>query len=80
MVVLAALLLLMAMSVAWCIQLTLIAVRGEIRFMETNAGILYAEIAATVLIVFFAVAVFVAQYRRLSEKRGSDDRKQDSRA
>ncbi len=78
--VLAAQLLLIAMAVAWCVQLTLIAVRGEICFIETNAVILYGEIAATVLVVVFAVFVFVMQYRRLTEKRASDDKRQDSRA
>lgn len=76
-VVLAAQLLLIAMSVAWCVQLTLIAVLGEISFTETNAGILYAEIAATVLVTLFAVLVFVIQYRRLNEKRAGDRRRQD---
>lgn len=77
MLVLAAQLLLIAMAVAWCVQLTLIAVWGEVRFMETNTGILYAEIAATVLVVVFAVVVFVMQYRRLAEKRASDRRQQE---
>jgi hypothetical protein len=58
------------MAVAWCVQLTLIAVRGEICLTETNAIILYGEIA-TVLVV-----VFVMQYRRLTEKR-INDRRQD---
>jgi hypothetical protein len=74
--VLAAQLLLIAMAVAWCVQLTLIAVRGEICFMETNAVILYGEIAATALIGVFAIIVFVMQYRRLTEKR-ANDRRQD---
>jgi len=74
MVVLAAQLLLIAMSIAWCVQLTLIAFQGEICLTETNAGILYGEIAATVLIALFAVLVFVIQYRRLTENRISDSR------
>ena len=73
-VVLAAQLLLLAMAVAWCVQLTLIAVRGQICFEETNAAILYGEIAGMVLIALFAVVVFVIQYRRLTEKRASDER------
>jgi len=74
-VVLAAQLLLIAMATAWCVQLTLIAVRGEICFTETNAVILYGEIAATLLVGVFAVGVFVMQYRRLTEKRISDRRR-----
>ena len=72
--------LLIAMAVAWCVQLTLIAVWGEICFSEPNAVILYGEIAATVLVAVFAVLVFVMQYRGLTEKRASDDRQQDRRA
>jgi hypothetical protein len=67
------------MTVAWCVQLTLIAVRGQICFAETNAAILYGEIVAVVLIGVFAVAVFVMQYRRLTEKRASDNRQDDRR-
>ena len=76
-VVLAAQLLLLAMAVAWCVQLTLIALRGRICFEETNSLILYGEIAGVVLIAVFALAVFVVQYRRLAEKRASDDRQQE---
>jgi len=73
-VVLAAQLLLIAMAVAWCVQLTLIAVHGRICFEETNDAILYGEIAGVALIAVFALAVFVVQYRRLTEKRASDER------
>ena len=59
MVVLAAQLLLIAMAVAWCVQLTLIAVHGQICFTETNAAILYGEIAGVALIAVFALVVFV---------------------
>ena len=78
-VVLAAQLLLVAMAVAWCVQLTLIAVRGQICFTETNATILYGEIALVALIALFAIAVFALQYRRLNEKRASDGRQDDRR-
>jgi hypothetical protein len=74
MVVLAAQVLLIAMSTAWCVQLTLIAVHGRICFEETNDAILYGEIAGVALIAVFALAVFVVQYRRLTEKRASDER------
>jgi len=74
-VVLAAQVLLIAMAVAWCVQLTLIAVCGEICFTETNPVILYGEIAGTALIVVFAIVVFVMQYRRLNEKRDGDRRR-----
>ena len=61
------------MAIAWCVQLTPIAVRGEICFTETNVVILYGEIA-TVLVV-----VFVMQYRRLTEKRINDRRQDEPR-
>lgn len=77
--VLAAQVLLLAMAVAWCVQLTLIAVHGQICFEEGNAAILYGEIAVVTLIALFAVAVFVIQYRRLGEKRSSEDRRQERR-
>jgi hypothetical protein len=67
------------MAVAWCVQLTLIAVRGQICFSETNGAILYAEIAGMALIALFAVVVFVMQYRRLAEKRTGDGRQQERR-
>lgn len=73
-VVLAAQLLLLAMAVAWLVQFTLIAVRGQICFAENNAAILFAEIAIVALIALFAVAVFIMQYRRLAEKRSGDTR------
>ena len=78
-VVLAAQLLLLAMAVAWCVQLTLIAVHGRICFEETNHAILYGEIAGVALIAVFALAVFAVQYRRLAEKRASDDRQEERR-
>ncbi len=58
-------LLLVALAVAWCIHMILIAKNGQIYFVEPNAVILYAEIAATVFIAFFAITVFVVQYRKL---------------
>ncbi|MDM8000971.1 MAG: hypothetical protein QUS33_13545 [Dehalococcoidia bacterium] len=56
-------------------QLSLIAVRGEICFTETNTVVLYSEIGVTAIVVIFAIVVFVMQYRRLNEKRASDGRR-----
>jgi hypothetical protein len=75
--VLATQLLLMAMAIGWCVQLTLIAVRDQVCFAETNVAILYGEIAGVALIAVFAVTVFIMQYRRLIEKRASDSRQDD---
>jgi membrane protein implicated in regulation of membrane protease activity len=77
-VVLAAQVLLLAMSVAWVVQLTLIAIEGHICFEESNSAILYVEIAAVTLIGIFALVVFAIQYRRLGEKRAGEDRRRRS--
>ncbi len=77
-VVLAAQVLLLAMSVAWVIQLVLIAINGQICFEEGNRAVLYVEIAAVAFIGLFALAVFVIQYRRLGEKRAGEDRRRGS--
>ena len=75
MVVLAAQVLLLAMAVAWIVQLTLIAINGHICFEEDNRAVLYLEITAMGLIAIFALVVFVIQYRRLGEKRSGEDRR-----
>jgi len=72
--VLAAQLLLIATAVAWCLHMVIIARYGEIHFVEANRVILYGEIVATVLITLFAIIVFALQWKRLSEKRRTDDR------
>ena len=70
--VLAAQLLLIAMAIAWCIHMVLIAKNGQIYFVEENPAILYGEIAATVLITLFAITVFAIQCKRLGERRRDD--------
>ena len=72
--VLAAQLLLIATSIAWCIHMVLIAKHGEVYFVEANPTILYGEIVATALITLFATTVFILQWKRLGEKRRTDDR------
>lgn len=72
--VLAAQLLLIATAIAWCVHMVLIAKYGELRFVEANPKILYGEIVATALITLFAIIVFALQWKRLGEKRGTDDR------
>ena len=73
--VLAAQLLLIAMAVAWCIQMVLIAKNGQIYFVEANPVILHGEIVATVLIILFAITVFAIQCKRLGERRRNDREK-----
>ena len=71
-------LLLIAMAVAWCIHMVLIARHGEIYFIEENPVVLYGEIAGTILITLFAVTVFAFQCKRLGERRRHDDKEKDS--
>jgi hypothetical protein len=69
-VVLAAQLLLIALAIAWCVHMVLIAKYGQIFFVEANPVVLHGEIAATVVIILFGLAVFVLQCKRLGERRG----------
>jgi membrane protein implicated in regulation of membrane protease activity len=80
MAILAAQVLLMAMAIAWCVQLVAIAIHGRVCFGEPHAVILYGEIAAVVLVAVFAAVVFMVQLRRLMEKRTSDNSRPDRRA
>lgn len=77
--VMASQLLLIALGIAWVVQMVLIAKNGQIYFTEENPAILFAEIAVTVLITLFAIAVFAIQIRRLGERRRGDDREKGSR-
>jgi len=70
--VLAAQLLLIATSIAWCVHMVLSAKYGELCFVEANPIILYGEIVATALITLFAATVFILQWKRLGEKRRTD--------
>lgn len=72
--VLAAQLLLIATSIAWCVHMVLIAKYGELYFVEANPTILYGEIVVTALITLFAAILFILQWKRLGEKRRADDR------
>lgn len=76
--VLAAQLLLIAMAIAWCVHLVLIAKYGKIYFVEANPVILYGEITATVLITLFAATVFALQWKRMGERRRGDDERKGS--
>jgi hypothetical protein len=72
--VMAAQLLLFASALALCIQLVFIALYGEVLFKELNRIILWGEIIGTLLISIFAAVVFINQWKRMGEKRRSDDR------
>ena len=73
--VLAAQMLLIALAIAWLIQMILIAVNGSVFFIEGNSAILWAEISASLLITIYAIYVLVRQIQRLSERRREDRRR-----
>ena len=73
--VLAAQLLLIATAIAWCLHMVIIARYGEIHCVEANRVILYGEIVVTALITLFAIIVFALHWKRLGEKRRTDDSK-----
>ncbi len=72
MAVLAAQLLLIGAAAAWCVHMALIQVYGEVRFVEPNTAILWAEIIGTALIIVYSATVFTLQWKRLGERRMSD--------
>ena len=67
-------LLLIALAIAWLIHMIIIAVNGTVYFVERNPVMLWIEVAATILVILFATGVFIAQLRRLGERRRGDDR------
>jgi uncharacterized BrkB/YihY/UPF0761 family membrane protein len=70
--VLSAQMLLIALAIAWLIQMILIAVNGSVYFIEGNSVILWVEIAVSLLITVFAVYVLIRQIQRLGERRRED--------
>ena len=79
MLVLVSQLLLIALAIAWGIQLILIALKGGVLSVETNPWILYGEIIATVFIIIFAIVVVVFEFRRMMARRQSDIKNGDER-
>ncbi len=76
--VLSAQMLLIALAIAWLIQMILIAVNGAVYFVEGNSVILWIEIAVSLLITIFAIYVLIRQIQRLGERR-REDRDADGR-
>lgn len=71
---------LIALAIAWLLQMIIIAVNGSAYFIENNNLILYGEIAVIALIIMFALYILIAQIRRLGERRSTDrtgDREQN---
>ena len=68
-------LLLIALAVAWLIFMIIIAVNGSVYFVERSPLVRWLEVAAAVLIILFAIGVFITQLKRLRERRRDDDRR-----
>ena len=64
--------LLIAMAIAWLVQMVTIAIAGSAYFVENNPFILWGEIAVSVLITIFAICILAIQIRRLGERRSTD--------
>jgi predicted DNA repair protein MutK len=78
-IVLSSHLLLIALAIAWGIQMIVIARNGSVKFVEYNQAILVTEITLAVLIAVFGIVAFVFQLKRLGEKRRGDDRRGERR-
>ena len=79
-VLLASQVLLISVTVAWSVHMALILKYGSVHFVERNSLILYAELIVTVLVILFAAIVFALQWKRLGERRRSDDKRAGERS
>jgi hypothetical protein len=70
--VIASHILLIALAIAWLIQMLVIVKNGSVKFVEYNQTILGSEIGLIVLICLFGVSVLFMQIKKLGEKRSSD--------
>jgi hypothetical protein len=64
--------LLIALAVAWLIQMIVIARNGSVKFVEYNQTILIVEIVFIALISIFGISILFMQIKRLGEKRSVD--------
>jgi ABC-type nickel/cobalt efflux system permease component RcnA len=76
-IVLVSQMLLMALAIAWGVNLILIAQHGGLYSIETNPLVLYGEIAATVLIIIFACVVIYLEIVRMRSKRQGERESQE---
>ena len=72
-VVLATQVLLVGVTLAWCVHMALILRHGAVYLVEPNLLVLYAELATTALVAIFATAVFLLQWKRMGERRRNDE-------
>ena len=72
MVIIASHVLLIALAIAWLIQMLVIYKNGSVKFVENNQAILASEIILIFLICLFGISVLYLQIKKLAEKRASD--------
>jgi hypothetical protein len=65
---------LIALAISWLIHMAAIAVSGSVYFVENNPYILWIEMAISILIIVFAIYIFVIQIQKLGERRTKDRR------
>jgi len=76
-IILVSQMLLMALAIAWGVNLILIAQHGGLYSIEANPLVLYGEIAATVLIIIFAIVVIYLEIIRMRSKRQGESDSQE---
>jgi len=70
-------LLLLALAIAWLVQMLVIYHNGSVRFVEYNRAVLLIEIILVIVVLIFALVVFSLQIKRMKEKRKEDRRIND---
>jgi hypothetical protein len=68
-IVLVSQILLIAVTMAWLVHMTIIAVNKSVLFVERSPWILWGEIIAALIIIMFGTFTLVLQIQRLGERR-----------
>ena len=77
-IIIASHILLIALAVAWLIQMLVININGSVKFVEYNRAILSSEIVLIALVCLFGISVLYLQIKKLGEKRVGDGKRRNS--
>jgi hypothetical protein len=77
-IIIASHILLIALAVAWLIQMLVININGSVKFVEYNRAILSSEIVLIALVCLFGIFVLYLQIKKLGEKRVGDGNRRNS--
>jgi hypothetical protein len=77
-IIIASHILLIALAVAWLIQMLVININGSVKFVEYNRTILFSEIVLIALVCLFGISVLYLQIKKLGEKRVGDGKRRNS--